>query len=206
MDFGRDRGRYFNEIKRSLGALAGIAQGLVADRHLNDQEIYFLRDWLVNNQAAATQWPGNVILARIESVVEDGIITEDERAHLLKTLLDLVGSDGPDLAAGTHATALACDVIGNLSITRSTFCLTGDFVYGPRERCETVIKKQGGKISSTVTMKLNYLVVGALGSPEWKHGSWGLKIAKAKEYKTAGCPIMIVDEECWTKSLQVDVE
>jgi hypothetical protein len=49
--------------------------------------------------------------------------------------------------------------------------------------------------------KLTYLIVGGLGSPEWKHGSFGTKIEKAMQYKRQGLGIMIVHEDNWAQSL-----
>lgn len=72
-----------------------------------------------------------------------------------------------------------------------TFCLTGDFVYGPRRFCEERIKTLRGTVLSNVTKKLRYLVIGSLGSPEWKHGSFGLKVEKAMKYKRDGMPIRL---------------
>ena len=202
-NFGREIGAIRNEYRRSFGALIGIAQGLLCDRQLNDKEIYFLHDWLDHNVEIARRWPGDIVYTRVREVLLDGVVTEEERQFLIKTLLDLIGSDGADLPKAAHATGLAYDDIHPLTFSEKYFCLTGDFVYGPRQSCEGSIKKRGGLISSGVTQRLTYLVVGSHGSPEWKHGSFGLKIEKAMEYKRSGRPLMIVREDCWIKSLEV---
>ena len=49
---------HINDMKRSLGALLGIAQGLLCDRHLSDQEIQFLNERLSANDEIAAAWPG----------------------------------------------------------------------------------------------------------------------------------------------------
>jgi hypothetical protein len=41
-DYGRIIGKYVNEMRHSLGALVGIAQGLMCDGVLTDDEIHFL--------------------------------------------------------------------------------------------------------------------------------------------------------------------
>jgi NAD-dependent DNA ligase len=201
--FGREIGAIRNEFRRSLGALVGIAQGLLCDRRLDDKEIHFLHDWLQQNIEIARRWPGDIVHTRVREVLVDGVVTEDERNFLVKTLLNLIGSDGADLPKPAHVTGLAYDDADPLLFNGKVFCLTGDFVYGPRKSCECVIKKRGGAVSSGVTQKLSYLVIGSLGSPEWKHGSFGLKIEKAMEYKRSGREIFIVREDCWTKSVGV---
>lgn len=199
--FARQGAAYTNEMKRSLGALLGIAQGVLCDRKLVDEEIRFLNDWLTANDAIAASWPGDVLHQRIRAVLQDGIVTEQERAHLVQTLQQLIGGTLEDLAASTHVTQLAFDDVPRVEFAGIRFCLTGEFVFAPREKCSTVIEQHGGIVNNSVTKKLRYLVVGGLGSPEWKHGSFGTKIEQAIQYKREGAPILIVHENCWTSSL-----
>lgn len=199
--FARQGAGYVNDLKRSLGALIGISQGLICDRHLSNDEIVFLDAWLQENSAIATAWPGDVVHARIKSVVADGVVTEEERTHLIETLTQLIGGSLEKLAENTHVTSLAFDDVERVAFDGRRFCLTGNFVYAPREVCESTILRRGGVIG-TVSKKLHYLVVGGLGSIEWKHGSFGTKIEKAMQYKRAGVPILVVHEDTWASSLQ----
>jgi NAD-dependent DNA ligase len=186
---------------RSLGALLGIAQGLLSDHLLNDQEIKFLNDWLDANDVIATSWPGDVVHARIRSALADGVITDAERAHLVDTLQKLIGGTLDELAESMHVTRLAFDDVPRIEFLDALFCLTGDFVFGPRNVCEATIERRGGAVSRSVTKKLRYLVVGGLGSAEWKHGSFGTKLVKAMEYKRNGLGIYIIHEDQWASSL-----
>ncbi len=199
--FARQSGAYNNEMKRSLGALLGIAQGLICDGHLSNNEIIFLNEWLNNNDAIAASWPGDVIHARIRSVLADGIVTEPERDHLTETLQQLLGGSLDEIADSTHVTGLAFDKSAHVEFPEFRFCLTGDFVYATRGVCIDAIEKRGGIVINNITKKLRYLVIGGLGSKEWKHGSFGGKIEKAMEYKRNGLPILIVHEDQWTSSL-----
>ena len=97
--FTRQAAAYRNDLKRSLGALLGITQGLLADRHLSDQEIQFLNDWLTANDVIATAWPGDVVYARVKAALADGVISEAERSHLADTLQRLLGGTLEELAA-----------------------------------------------------------------------------------------------------------
>lgn len=199
--FARRAAAYANEMKRSLGALLGIAQGLLSDKRLSDEEVRFLNDWLSANGVIAASWPGDVIHARVKTALADGVITETERAHLVDTLQKLIGGTLEELAASTHVTQLAFDDVASVDFPGSVFCFTGDFVYGPRDVCMTASAKRGGIASNSVTKTLRYLVVGGLGSPEWKHGSFGTKIEKAIRYKRDGVGILIVHEDRWASSL-----
>lgn len=191
-----------NEMRRSCGALLGIVQGLLSDNQLSDQEINFLRDWLKNNDAVSHTWPGDVILAKIEDALADGAIIETERQHLAGVLQQLVGGTLDELAESTHVTQLALDQVAAIDFSDKRFCLTGEFVFGPRTTCESAIERRGGLVQAGITKKLHYVVVGGLGSPEWKHGSFGSKIEKAIEYKRDGLPLLIVHEDVWAASLR----
>lgn len=197
---GRAIGARKNELARSLGALLGIAQGLLCDGELNDKEIEFLHDWLRNHHEIAVTPPANIVFQRVADVVKDGIITARERSYLVETLEALVGARSEDLAEPTHVMELAFDNVERVLFKESLFCLTGDFAYADRSQCEDLVATRGG-ILGNVTKKLNYLIVGQRGSVEWKHGSFGTKIAKALDYKQRGVPILIVAEQVWAASL-----
>lgn len=200
--FARRGAAYINEMNQCLGALLGIASGLLADRELKDSEIRFLKAWLDNHSAIATTWPGDVVHSRVSAVLADGRVTTDERNHLVETLQRLVGGTLEELAASTHVTQLLPYETPPLQYPSATFCLTGDFVFAPRGACEKEILARGGLVKSSVSRKLRYLVVGGLGSPEWKHGSFGTKIEKAMELKKEGAPIFLVHEDHWAGSLR----
>ncbi len=199
--FARQGGAARNELHRSASALIGIAQGLLCDGELNDSEIQFLSKWLENNQSIANAWPGDVLHSRIRHVLADGHVSEEERTHLIETLRQLVGGALEDLSESEHVSELALDQLEKIVIPDSTFCLTGEFVFAPRAQCEGFITRLGGIVSKDVTKKVNYVVVGGLGSKEWKHGSFGTKIEKAIQYRSQGLPICIVHEDIWASSL-----
>lgn len=192
---------FTNEMRRSCGALLGIVQGLLADQHVNDHEIRFLEDWLAQNEAIASTWPGDVLQAQVQHVLQDGQVSDQERAHLVSVLQDLVGGRLEEVAESTHVSQLALDQVQLIDFTDRRFCLTGDFVFGPRPSCEQAILRRGGQVQDGITKKLHYLVVGGLGSAEWKHGSFGTKIEKAIGYRRDGVPLLIVHEDVWAASL-----
>jgi NAD-dependent DNA ligase len=201
MSYARIIAGDYNRLVQGCGSLLGIASGLLADNELNNAEILFLRRWLAEHETISTQWPGDVLYARVLSVLEDGVITEVERSHLVETLQKICGGS---LEAEDDAPVnqLAFDDAPAISFPGSTFCVTGDFVYGPRERVWAEITCRGGIIQKGVTKKLQFLVVGLQGSEEWKHGSFGAKMVKAVEYRRAGIPICIVREDLWSSALR----
>lgn len=201
MSYGRMIGRDRNRFVQGCGTLMGIANGLLADASLNDAEIRYLAQWMEENEALSAFWPGDVLFDRVRAVLDDGIITEPERAHLVETLNKICGGEIEEVAAGP-VNQLAFEPVPVIRFSGATFCVTGDFIFGPRDRVQETISVRGGVVLNNVTKKLNYLVVGLRGSEEWKHGSFGTKIEKAIAYKRSGVPLAIVREDHWTAALK----
>jgi hypothetical protein len=188
--------------RRPLGELLGIARGLLADAELSDHEIRYLNDWLEAHYSIASSFPGNVIHERIRGVLEDGVITAEERSHLVDTLSMLVDDRLEDLAEQVDLTELWFDEVGLIEFDHTRFCLTGNFVYGPREVCKTAIEQRGGIVTPSVGSEAQFLVVGALGVDEWRDGGLGAEIEAAMRLRAQGQPVKIIPEDCWVAHLQ----
>jgi NAD-dependent DNA ligase len=199
--FQRQAISYRNRLAQSAEALTGIAAGLLADRNLNDDELHFLRTWLQTHEEIRHSWPGDILFARINTVLADGIITLDERAHLVETLEQIAGLNTASRERNDAVNGLALDDVQSITFAERRFVLTGDFVWGPRERVADRIITLGGVISGSVSKKIDYVVVGSRGSPEWKNGSYGTKIAKAIELQRMGASLLVVAESVWSDSL-----
>jgi NAD-dependent DNA ligase len=188
-------------MRQQCGALLGIVQGILADGDLNDAEIRFLNTWLTQADNVRLTWPGDVIYAQVQNALTDGTITSEERIHLNTVLQKLVGGALDELAETRHVSELPFDEIGVIEVAARSFCLTGEFAFGPRATCEAAIQKRAGIVQPGLPKKLHHLVVGGLGSAEWKHGGFGTKIQKAIDYKRAGAPILIVHEDVWASAM-----
>jgi NAD-dependent DNA ligase len=201
-DFARRAATDQRVLKRCCESLLGICAGLVADSKLNDEEIRFLDTWLADSSNLCFSWPGEVLVARIKSVLSDGKITEEEREYLKKTLRDLLGGTLEETgAAGGMATKLPLNEVKVIEIKGSSFCFTGEFLFGTRKACEKAVTERGGVSWPAVKMDLNYLVIGTMASREWAHSTHGRKIEKALEYQNKGCSVLIVGEEQWVQFL-----
>lgn len=197
--YTRQAATFRNEMRQSCAVLMGLVQGMLADDELRDEEVIFLRNWLARAQNVALTWPGNVIAAQIEQALSDGHLAPQERQHLRNTLEKLI-TGALDEAASSPVATLALDDVTAIDIEGRSFCFTGDFVFGPRPVCESAVVRRGGTVIN-ITKKLDYLVVGGLGSAEWKHGSFGTKIEKAVCYREKGVPLRIVHEDAWATAL-----
>lgn len=188
-------------LKRSCESLLGICGGLIADGQLNDLEIKFLRTWLNEHSELASTWPGEVVMRRIESVLEDGVVSDEERTHLLTTLEQLVGGSFVETGAVPSAASdLPVDAQEVVTVAGKSFCFTGQFLYGTRRTCEAAVTARGGSVSS-VKRSLDFLVIGELSSREWKFTSFGTKIQEAVALREQGHCLKVVSEAQWVQAL-----
>jgi len=70
-------------LSRDMHILEGYLQGLVADQRVRDVELRQLADWLGNHNEFADRHPFNEVIPRVQKIVANGIVDEEERADLL---------------------------------------------------------------------------------------------------------------------------
>lgn len=190
-----------NEIK-AINNLYGILWGMTSDGVINDQEIQFLNLWLMDNEIYTHNFPLNAVKARIEAILADGKITEEERVDFYESVSKIIGGNYQETGAtGGLSTQYGVDEPDHIDFVDASFCFTGAFVTGTRSTCEKLVIEKGGRAAPSITKDLNYLVIGALASRDWVGSSHGRKIEKAIHYKEKGHPIVIVNEETWQQFL-----
>lgn len=190
------------EQVKAVQVLMGLVTGMVADRNLHDLEIQFLSTWLSENPGVTAGWPGSVVAERVRAVLADGVVSEDERSHLLETLLQLCATDFAQTgSAAPEVAQLPIDHDVTVDVRDQMVCHTGTFLFGTRSACERLTLAGGGTPVDSVTRQVAYLVVGSNVSPSWVNTSYGRKIEAAMRLKLDGRPIAIVTERQWLQSL-----
>lgn len=189
-------------LTKAAVSLLGICAGILADGHLHDREVLFLSNWLREHEEVADVWPGSEIARRVEAILADSIITEEERKELKEALEAISGNYFSDTGyAAPEGPVLPVDDDPSIFFRDMTFCFTGKFLYGTRAACERVILGLGGVAVDNITKDLNYLVIGTLIEPTWANTTYGRKIEKAVNYRDSGCELVIVSEKQWTAAL-----
>ena len=180
--------------------LVGFLTGTASDGVLNDQEIAAISSWLENNESVKSVWPASVIVQRLAIILEDGIITDEEREDLLATVQQVTGTDADESGLGYEvSTEVWEDSISDVEFAGSVFCLTGDFVSGDRESVDTLLRCLGAETNSSVNKSVSYLVIGTLASHDWLYTSHGRKIEKALLLKREGSDIKVITERTLLK-------
>ena len=189
---------------RQVDGLIGIARGILADGVVSDLEISYLHEYLVQ-AARTTQSP---IVQRIfdvvDSVVEDGVIDEQERKEVTGILNGLIG-EGSEVGELLKSSTLPLDnPFPKLKLIESTeFCFTGKFCYGSRRECMKIVEEMGMRTTQTLRKRTtDYLVVGHYATDSWIHESYGRKIENAVDWKEyEDHPIKVISEYHWADSL-----
>lgn len=190
-------------VTRSLNQLMGIVNGVVCDGELHDSEVHFLSTWLQENEQLRDVYPANVIYRLVRETLADGVLTQEEKEHLLKSLSAISGNEfwKTGAALPEHITVIF-DNDPMVVFPENTFVMTGDFMFGTRRACHKATEQRGGLTSDNVSKKTNYLVIGALASPYWIESNFGRKIQKAAEMAQSGdFEIAIIREADWAMAL-----
>ncbi len=184
--------------KKTAQALLGLCGGLVADNELNEKEFAYLRQWMLEHRELLNDWPGPLLWRKMNDILEDGIITKQELEHLRDVLVELLGGNlESEGTVKNLPTKLPLNQDASVEHQGKTFCFTGKFIYGSRDKCSSRAQELGGECLNIVRTDLDYLVIGTIGSDSWMNTSYGRKIQKAIDFQQKGHPVFIVNEEMW---------
>jgi len=181
--------------ERDIQRLIGMAEGVLMDGVVTQQEAEALQAWLEKNQSIARKWPANVMYERIGRMLEDGVLDADEERELMALLLDVTGGPPPTEELSAPSRLPLCSPAPEVVFVDRSFCVTGKLFSGSRREAHALIEAKGGRVAERITKSLDYLVVGEVGSRDWLTSAFGNKIIKAVEYRDSGVPVSIVSEE-----------
>lgn len=190
-----------NIADRKVDELIGLCRGLTADGVVNIQEAEFLLSWIEANRDRAPSYPFDVLFRRLSEMLEDNILDNDEQDELIEMLTKITGGESlHDDIESMSSTLPLCIPEPHIEINGNNFVFTGVFNTGARKVLESLTEDLGGVMQKGVVRTTNYLVIGDIGSRDWKHSSFGRKIEKAvhdrDEVKTG---LKIVSESHWIK-------
>lgn len=173
--------KMYSESTLALQILNGILDGIVCNQKVNQKEIDSLNIWLKQNDYLKDVYPYDKVLLEVSKVLEDGVLTTEESNYILSIFNEIVH---PDFNNDE-----------NIDFDGKTFCLTGEFKCATKQEISKKLQELGGIEKTGVSSKLDYLIVGGIGSDAWKFGKIGGKQAKAQELNEKGANIKIIDED-----------
>ncbi|MBN4675173.1 hypothetical protein HUS70_09385 [Pandoraea nosoerga] len=189
--------------ERRVDELIGIVKGVIADGEICQAEAEFVLKWLNSNRDVASQWPASALYPRLATALADGRLDAEEEGELLGLMLSTVGGNvAQEYGESSNATSLPVTTPApEIEFEGRSFCFTGKFYSGTRDWCHDQVAARGGIPAGGITKKLNYLVIGEIGSRDWLHSTYGTKIKKAVEYAASGAPLVIVTEQHWANHI-----
>jgi hypothetical protein len=196
----------FNRARRTerdLSELLGLARGMLADGVVSEAEANYLYDWGEKHRDAMDCWPVGLIFSKLHRFLEDGHIDANEQKHLNDLLRSLVGGELAVMYDEGVSTTLPLDQPAPLICwgPDEVYVFTGKFAYGPRADCQREVIKRDARCEDNVTRLTSFLVIGTFGSRDWSQSSFGRKIRRAVELRSAGFPIRIVGEDHWAAAV-----
>ena len=147
-----DDAGYYDQITSSIQFLAGLIHGVMADGTLLDTEIKAIRSWIQTNDYLAGVYPYDEINSLLSVILEDKVITSDERDQLMAFFSNLIEfQDSLNLNANEFESLRnRCKISGicatcpTIHFTNHTFCFTGEFQRGKRSDLERTVSELGG--------------------------------------------------------------
>lgn len=170
----------YNESTLSLQILNGILDGITYNQEVNQKELESLKMWLKQNDYLKDIYPYDKVFLEVNKVLEDGKLIEKESKYIFDIFNEIVH---PNINNDK-----------DIDFEGKTFCLTGEFKSASKQEISKKLQNLGAIEKTGVSSKLNYLIVGEVGSDAWKFGKIGGKQAKAQELNEKGADIKIIGE------------
>lgn len=197
-----DEGKYYDINTSSVQFLCGMIHGMMADKTLTDGEIQTLQFWMKSNDFLKGTYPFDELHSIIQTILDDGCISEDERNTTLafmsnfvefKDSYHLTETDFEDLRE-KYSVGGVCARDPQITFKDKVFCFTGESYRATRSEMKDEVEKLGGIFKTSVTKKTDFLIVGNAGNPCWAYSCYGRKIEDAMSLRKEGIGIQIVNE------------
>lgn len=89
----------------------------------------------------------------------------------------------------------------NIEFRNKVFCFTGSLAQLKRTQAEREVRSRLGLTQKNINNNLDYLVVGSIPNPAWKHGDYGNKIESARQFIREGANLILVPEYIFMDAL-----
>lgn len=187
---------HLSRVNKAVNEMLGVIQGILFDGHITDKEALALKEWIKAHKDIHQIWPVFIIAERLERIFSDGKVDDEERSELKELLERTIGG------GIKRATQLPLsEPLPELVYEGKVYVFTGKFAYGTRKYCEEAASSLGARCVGAVSTATDFLVIGDIGSEDWKYSKWGTKIHDAVNFIAEGLPIKIISEEHWVSSL-----
>lgn len=180
----------------ALQRLAGAIRGLLADGVVTAGETQGFRDWLRDYERFSRLWPFDEVWQNLPAAgCEADPLANSALVISLKSVIDLLDDHVPKTSASGRDGTLHFDSPADIRFSGHSFCFSGDFDRFSRNGLPDLVTGLGGVPKTGISRKLDYLVVGSLGSEAWAYSGFGTKVAAVLENRAGGAKTLIVCED-----------
>jgi putative phage-type endonuclease len=95
---------------KTMSELIGVCRGLIADDRITTAEVMFLNSWL-QDVGFIAEWPASEIAQTMERILEDGVVTKEEKEELKRLLQRVTAASSEPATHSSHHAAPAADLV-----------------------------------------------------------------------------------------------
>lgn len=189
---------YFDASTADIQRLHSIIGAIASDGVITEEELKGLSEWLMAHENLRRCWPYDEVDAALTGIMADHKIDEKEHRFLQEFFKEFIPIDSstikhPPVSSGQTVQGL-CAVCPDITFENSLFCITGASNKYKRKDFQKVIVGLGGRVSDSITVNTDYLIIGADGNPCWAYACYGRKVEKAVILRKQGCHLLLVHE------------
>ncbi|MCG8668726.1 MAG: hypothetical protein MI867_04880 [Pseudomonadales bacterium] len=197
---------YHDRLTASLQEMQGVLAGMLLDGEVKEEEVFGLRKWMDRNSHLRSIWPYDEVDSLLETVLEDGVVSDDEVYILQSFFSSFLGLGDEDESSEADddvpfSLTGICATNPTLEFAGKRFCFTGQLTDVDYYKVIAKLKEKGAVVVDEVDEATNYLVVGSGGNPCWAYACYGRKIEEAIELRKNGTALVIVHEFDFNKVL-----
>ena len=152
-----------------------LSDGLVSGIEANS-----LLSWMKSHSDLKGYYPFDKLFDTVDTILMDMKVDYEEEKILLEILDAFISPQTSEIKS---------------EINGKCICLSGDFLYGSKKDVENYLTSKGAVVVSSVTKKVDMLILGESGSAAWKYGNYGSKYEKATQLNEKGASIIIYKEK-----------
>lgn len=171
---------HYSDKTIAMQELNKIVLNVILDGFVSESEASALLSWMESHDYLKGYYPFDKLFETISTILIDLKIDNDEQKVLLEILDAFINPSTNN---------------NKINLEGKYICLSGDFAFGSKKEVEKYLIEKGANIASSVTKKVNILILGEAGSAAWKYGNYGSKYEKAKQLNEKGSEIVIYKEK-----------
>lgn len=136
------------EAGKTMSELVGLCRGLIADDRITTTEVMFLSSWL-QDAGFIAEWPASEIAQTMERILEDGVVTKEEKEELKRLILTITTDSNPSAAQPSRHTSPAVNLFHTAPRGDAHYTIV-ELEQGTREWLEWRHKGIGASDAATI--------------------------------------------------------